>query len=207
MKKKVVMLVVSMMVCASLAACGNTDAVDNKNDKVDVAIETVSEDVTETSEVEEEPTEVDVVEEEPTEVEETQVEEPQDVIIVNENIKAGLEDLVRHYTEKARETDKDAEEIEVPDEFVVEACTDLDLSDDATFRDFFEAVRTTMVDEADAESFSDEEVEEYIYVAIALYNMPEVTVEGEDIEVESSFNTDATSEETSNKVDGSTTND
>lgn len=207
MKKKIVMLVVSMMICASLAACGNTDAVGNKNDKVDVAIETVSEDVTETSEIEEEPTEVDVVEEEPTKVEETQVKEPQDVFIVNENIKAGLEDLVHHYTEKVRETDKDAEEIEVPDEFVIESCEDLGLSDDATFRDFFEAVRTTMVDEADAESFTDEEVEEYIYVAIALYNMPEVTVEGDDIEIESSFNTDTTSEDTTNKINESTSND
>lgn len=200
MKKKVVMLVVSMMVCASLAACGNKDAVDAKNDKVDIAIETVSEDVTETSEVEEESTEVDVVEEETTE---TVVEESQDVVFVNENIKAGLEDLVRHYTEKARDAGEEVEEIEVPDEFVIESCEDLGLSDDATFRDFFDAVKAVMLDEVDAEDFTDEEVEEYIYVALALYQMPEITIEGEDIEVESSFNTD----ETSNKINGNTTND
>lgn len=204
MKKKVVMLVVSMMVCASLAACGNADAVGAKNDKVDIAIETVSEDVTETSEVEEEPTEVEVVEEETTEAE---VEEPQDVIIVNENIKAGLEDLVRHYTEKAKEAGEEIEEIEVPDEFVIESCADLGLSDDANFRDFFEAVKAVMLDEMEAEDFTDEEVEEYIYVNLALYQMPEITIEDDGVEVESSFNTDTTSEDSSSKINGSTTND
>ena len=204
MKKKVVMLVVSMMVCASLAACGKTDEVSPKNDKTDFAIETVSEDVTETSKDEEEPTEVDVVEEDTTE---TLVEESQDIVIVNENIKAGLEDLVRHYTEKAREAGEEIEEIEVPDEFVIESCAELGLSDDANFRDFFDAVKAVMLEEADAEDFSDEEVEEYIYVNLALYQMPEVTFEDEGFDVESSFNTDTTSDEDSNKINGSTTND
>ena len=204
MKKKVIMLVVSMMVCASFAACGKADADNGKNDKVDIAIETVSEDVTETSDVEEEPTEVDVVEEETTE---TAVEESQDVVFVNENIKAGLEDLVRHYTEKAREAGTEVEEIEVPDEFVIESCADLGLSDDATFRDFFDAVKAVMLEEADVEDFTDEEVEEYIYVNLALYQMPEITIEDDGVEVESSFNTDTTSEDNSNKINGSITND
>lgn len=204
MKKKVVMLVVSMMVCASFAACGKTDADNAKNDKVDIAIETVSEDVTETSKDEEEPTEVDVVEEETTE---TAVEESQDIVIVNENIKAGLEDLVRHYTEKAREAGTEVEEIEVPDEFVIESCADLGLSDDATFRDFFDAVKAVMLEGADVEDFSDEEVEEYIFVTLALYNMPEISIEDENTDVESSFNTDTTSNDDSNKINGSTTND